>query len=209
MSTTNAEACSCCDARSYAESADWPAEVSRLLFEHLEAYGFAGRSVLEVGCGYGRLAVGAALGGAARVTGVELDGEALDEAEELAADEGLEGVIEWVEGDGAEIELEKHDIVVLDRAICCYEDGECLVASTAAAAGEVYAITVPESRGLRGAWNWLLYTSMGLWDALRGNARVYLYDVAKIEQQIAEAGFRLTTRQRLGKWHLGIYERQH
>ena len=206
MSTTDAQSCSCCEPGSYAESADWPADISRLLFEHLHRRGFAGQSVLEVGSGYGRFAIGAALGGATRVTAIELDDEALDEAKELAEGEGVDGRIEWVEGDGAQIELDRHDIVVLDRAICCYDDGRRLVEHTLAAAGEVYAITVPESRGLHGALNRLLYGGMGLWDDLRGNARVYLYDVRMIERLIADAGFRLVTRQRLGKWYLGIYD---
>jgi magnesium-protoporphyrin O-methyltransferase len=199
--------CSCCTVGAYAETADWPSDVSRLLFAHLERQGFAGRSVLEIGCGYGRILIGAAVGGASRVTGVELDGEALEEAEVLAADEGLDGQIDWVEGDGAEVDLDPHDVVVLDRAICCYPDGRRLVSHSLAAAGQVYAITVPESRGLRGAWNRFVHASMGLWDAVRGEARVYLHDVAMIEALITRAGFRLETRERLGKWYLGIYVR--
>ena len=208
MSTTDAQTCSCCEPGSYAESADWPADVSRMLFEHLERRGFAARSVLEVGSGYGRFAIGVALGGAARVTAVELDDEALDEAEELAEEQGVAGRIEWVEGDGAEIELDRHDIVVLDRAICCYDDGRRLVAQTLAAAREVYAITVPESRGLRGLMNRVVYGTMGLWDDLRGNARVYLHDVRMMEVLIDGAGFGLVTQECLGKWHLGVYERR-
>jgi len=197
----------CCDEAGYATSTDWPSDVSQRLYEELEQLGFAGRSMLEIGCGYGRILVGALLGGATRATGVELDPDALEEARERAAEAGVDERCELLEGDGAELDLQPHDLVVLDRVICCYVDGERLVERSAALAGTTLAMTIPESRGLRGAWNRLLYPLGDLLDRLRGEDRVYLHDVRRIEARLVAAGFRLHRAEWLGKWYIGTYLR--
>ena len=197
----------CCDEAGYVASTDWPSDVSPVLYEQLEQLGFAGRSVLEIGCGYGRLLIGALLGGGTHATGVELDPDALAEARERAEEAGVGERCELLEGDGAELELRPHDLVVLDRVICCYADGERLVERSAALAGTTYAMTIPESRGLRGVWNRLTYPVGDLLDRLRGEDRAYLHDVRRIEARLVAAGFRLHHREWLGKWYLGIYLR--
>jgi SAM-dependent methyltransferase len=204
----NAEGgCACCDEVAYAEAADWPSDVSRALYERLGRLGFAGRSVLEIGCGYGRLLIGALVAGARLGTGVELDPEALDEARERAEEAGVAARSTFLRGDGAELELPPHDLVVLDRAICCYADGNRLLDHSIALAARAYAMTVPESRGLRGVWNRLVYTVGGALDYVRGEERVYLHDVGRMEQRLSAAGFALDHAERIGKWHLGIYLR--
>ncbi len=203
-----AEASSCCDDGGYAAATDWPADVSRVLYERLEQIGFDGRSVLEIGFGYGRLLVGSLLAGAASATGVELDQESLEEAQELASEAGVSDRCVLLEGDGAELDLAQHDLVVLDRVICCYADGGRLVERSVALAGHAYAMTVPESRGARGIWNRLTYGLGAVLDRLRGQDQVYLHDVGGIELQLAAAGFRLERGEWLGKWYLGIYLRE-
>lgn len=197
----------CCDEAGYVASTDWPSDVSPLLYEQLDQLGFAGRSVLEIGCGYGRMLIGALLAGSTHATGVELDPEALAEARGRADDAGVGDRCELVEGDGAELELAPHDLVVLDRVICCYADGERLVERSAALAGATFAMTIPESRGLRGAWNRLAYPLGDLLDRLRGEDRVYLHDVRRIEARLIAARFRLHHEEWLGKWYIGIYRR--
>lgn len=63
-----------------------PAPVAaRLLFHALMQGDIEGRSVLDLGCGTGVLACGAALLGAARVTGLDIDAGAIQVAEANAA----------------------------------------------------------------------------------------------------------------------------
>ncbi len=56
-----------------------------------------GKSLYDLGCGTGRLAIGGGLLGASKVRGVDVDGEALSIARENAAKFSLD--IEWVEAD--------------------------------------------------------------------------------------------------------------
>jgi putative methylase len=57
---------------------------ARLLYHALMKQDIAGKFVLDLGCGTGVLAIGAALLGAASVTGVDVDGKALAVARENA-----------------------------------------------------------------------------------------------------------------------------
>jgi cyclopropane fatty-acyl-phospholipid synthase-like methyltransferase len=194
----------CCG---YAARTDWPADVSRLPFEHLARVGFDGRTVLEVGCGYGRLLVGALVEGARSATGIELDADAVGKAAARAERAGVADRCSVILADGAEADLAAHDIVVLDRVICCYDDADRLVDRTVSAAGLAYAFSVPESRGLRGMRNRVAYAIEGVYDALRGNARSYAHDVRRIDRRLRVAGFQLGTSGRQGKWYLAVYLR--
>jgi putative methylase len=58
-----------------------------------------GKSVLDLACGTGRLALGAAFLGAKRVVGVDIDRAAVKFAYENSAKTGLTGAVQWVIGD--------------------------------------------------------------------------------------------------------------
>ena len=67
-----------------------PAEAAATLLESADRWdGLAGRSVLDLGCGTGRLAIGAAALGAAPVRGVDVDAAAVGAARAAAERAGL------------------------------------------------------------------------------------------------------------------------
>ncbi len=75
-----------------------PAEVAaELLFAAERWDGWSGRSALDLGAGTGRLAIGAALLGAAPVVAVEIDPELVERGRAAAARAGL--AVEFVVGD--------------------------------------------------------------------------------------------------------------
>jgi len=89
-----------------------PAEAAADLLLALDRHvGLAGRSVLDLGSGTGRLAIGAALLGGAPVVGVELDGDLLPMAEEAARALGA-----TVEFRASDVRTWKHpaDLVVMN-----------------------------------------------------------------------------------------------
>ena len=63
-----------------------------------------GKKVLDLGCGTGRLALGAAFLGAEQVVGVDVDKLALNVAVENARKKGLTENVEWVNGDIASVD---------------------------------------------------------------------------------------------------------
>ncbi|MEM2875527.1 MAG: METTL5 family protein [Candidatus Bathyarchaeia archaeon] len=70
-----------------------------------------GKKVLDLGCGTGRLAIGAAYLGASEVTGIDIDREAVEIAKIASKELGLNGVTEWVAGDLYAIRGDYHTVV--------------------------------------------------------------------------------------------------
>jgi len=78
-----------------------PADVaSEMLFiaAHMDD-DVAGRTVVDLGCGTGRLAIGAALLGAETAIGIDIDTSAVRQAKENAKSLGLKERLSWISGD--------------------------------------------------------------------------------------------------------------
>ncbi|MFB6292223.1 MAG: 50S ribosomal protein L11 methyltransferase, partial [Candidatus Nanohaloarchaea archaeon] len=73
-----------------------PAEDTFLLKEHVEKLELEGEKVLEIGTGSGIIAVTAAEKGA-KVVATDVNPDALEAAEKLAAEEGVEESMDFVE----------------------------------------------------------------------------------------------------------------
>lgn len=178
------------------------------LAAELEGVGLEGQSVLEVGCGRGGLLVTLLRRGAARATGLDLSPEAVAAAEQLAAAAGVGDQCTVRVGNGAEGGLPEHDVVVLDRVICCYPDAPTLLGNTAPAARSTYAFVVPISRGLRGL---LARVALGAENAIRvvrrDSFRAFVHDVDALDRRLSEEGFALRARSLRRLWELRIYHR--
>ena len=78
-----------------------PADVASTLL-HIAAYthgGFVGKTVLDLGCGTGRLSLGAAFLGAKQVVGVDIDKDAVKVAFENSVRTNLKEKVQWITGD--------------------------------------------------------------------------------------------------------------
>ncbi len=76
-----------------------------------ENEGLQGRRVLDLGCGTGPLALGAALLESSFCVGVDLDVDALERARELSREMGVEARTDWLHGHVPEVGI-KADLVV-------------------------------------------------------------------------------------------------
>ena len=164
-------------------------------------------SVLDLGCGTAALGVALLEMGASRLTGVDLSPGSIDLARQRADDAGFGHMSAFEIGNAAETQVEPHDWVVLDRVICCYGDADGLVGRAIDLAGERIAISVPESRGWRGLVNRPLWLAEFAWDRWQGGCRGYVHDLRRIERRLSEAGFAPAGRDRIGLWHIGLYDR--
>ena len=182
--------------------------VSERLRDALVALDAKGKTVLELGCGRGGLLLGLVQAGAARATGVDLSSAGIDAARRRFDEAQLSDRADFSVGDAARVTLEPHDWVILDRVICCYPDVERLLANTLPAAGQIYAFTVPTSRGWRGVIARLEEWFENVWNILRGEpCPGYVHDLDVIERRLAMSGFRLRQRDSERLWHIAVYER--
>ncbi|QZY30407.1 class I SAM-dependent methyltransferase [Nocardioides coralli] len=191
---------------------DGPDRVTGALVDALAEVGLRDRSLLEVGCGVGELTLACLDRGADRATGTDLSREAVDQARRLAEERGRAGRARFVVADGSVAPLEQHDVVVLNRVICCFPDAAALVDHTAAAARTTYGVVLPRSEGLAGLVARVAIGTGNLVFRLRrrrfGDYRAFVHDVAALERRLAAVGLRRVRHRRVRLvWHLAVYER--
>ena len=123
-----------------------PEAAAELLFTALAAGDLDGRSVLDLGSGTGRLAIGAALLGARPVVGVETDARGVSASRSAAAAESVE--VEFVTGDVSEW-TRPADVVVMNPpfgAQRAHADRPFWDAAYRLAGRAVYAFALADSR---------------------------------------------------------------
>ena len=186
--------------------------VTASLLKTITDLGVSGRTVLDVGCGIGDLAIGIVAAGATSATGYDLSPKAIDRARALAQRRGVGDRTTFEVGDGSKFELPKADIVTINRVVCCYHDADGILERTLAAAGSVYAISAPISSGATGIYN---RTQNAFWNVVYrlrdkhyGRLRTFIHDIERIDGRINAAGFRRVDHERRRVvWDLAVYAR--
>lgn len=186
--------------------------VTASLLKTITDLGVSGRTVLDVGCGIGDLAIGIVAAGATSATGYDLSPKAIDRARALAQRRGVGDRTTFEVGDGSKFELPKADIVTINRVVCCYHDADGILERTLAAAGSVYAISAPISSGATGVYN---RTQNAFWNVIYrlrdrhyGGFRTFIHDVERLDARIRAAGFRRAHHERRRVvWDLAVYAR--
>lgn len=183
---------------------------SRAIADAVEATGIDGMSVLEIGSGIGDLTLEFVRRGAVAATGIDLSPQSVAAARDAARDEGLADSVTFETGNGATERLEPHDVVVLDRVICCYPAARELVSHTSAAARRVYAFTVPRKEGaLHVAWT-VAFWIENAYHALRGREfRAHLHDLDGIDEWLRAHAFSPSLRFSRRGWLHVVYLRSH
>ena len=154
-------------------------------------------TVLDVGGGIGAIELELLEAGAARATSIELSGAYEVEAEALLAERGFADRVDRRVGDfvadGASVE--RHDVVVLHRVVCCYPDVDALVREASGHARHTLLLTYPQDRPVIRAGVRVLNLCFRL---SRCGFRTYAHRVEKILAVAAENGLTLETRRRSG-----------
>jgi SAM-dependent methyltransferase len=185
-----------------------PYGATKALIDGLEATGFRGRSVLELGCGTGYLSTELVFRGAARVTGIDLSEKSVGLARQRAESAGAAERATFVVGDAATKQHEPHDVVVLDKVFCCYPDYSVLIDNSLPAARSVYAFSLPASNGIRGLVSRSVIGIENAWRRLRGDPfRAYVHDMNRIDALVRAAGFRRVGPSRKLLWAIFVFTR--
>jgi SAM-dependent methyltransferase len=196
---------------SRARKRGFAAPITRAMVAALARQGLDGRTVLDVGCGTGDLALAALQRGAASADGIDLGPGAIEEARSLAAERGLGDRATFSVGNGAVESLARHDVVALNRVLCCYPKVDQLLANSLGAAGDVYAYSAPIHTGVMGRFNRISIGIGNAWYRLRDRKfqgfRAFVHDLDAVDRTIAEAGFRKAHGAHRRVWQLAVFTR--
>jgi hypothetical protein len=179
---------------------------ARAIVELARGAGLERAEVLEIGGGVGGLSLELLRAGAERATVTELSPAWGQEAQVLAAELGLADRITRRVGDvvAAGDEVAAADVVVLERVVCCYPDGEALVGAAAVRARHRLVLSYPRY----GLATRLFVRVANLILRLRGNAvRIFAHRPETIRAAAAASGLRPAAPVRGLVWRVAAFER--
>jgi 2-polyprenyl-3-methyl-5-hydroxy-6-metoxy-1,4-benzoquinol methylase len=169
--------------------------------------GVEGATVLDVGGGNGALGLELLKAGAERAITVELSSSYDATAVELAREAGFEDRIERRIVDFAEAaeQLPEADVVVMHRVVCCYPDGESLVAAAAGRARHLLAFSFP-----RRTWWIRLGASAAnvVFAARRMEYRAYIHRPERLLAAAEDAGLAAVWDRQDTLWRVAGFERE-
>jgi magnesium-protoporphyrin O-methyltransferase len=131
----------------------------------------------------------------------------LQEAEAEAARRGHSAQVNFIHADFTDVapDLQKADIVTLDRVVCCYPDFRKLLKAAAEHSRAALAMTYP-----REIW----YTRIGFkiinfFQKLgKDPFRVFLHPIAEMDILLKQEGFERVSLRRLFVWEMALYKRK-
>ncbi len=176
------------------------------LFESLNSIGYDNQSVMEIGCGTGYFHQKMIQSGASRATGIDISKKMIDYAKSLASEKRLEDKTKYAIGDFVETydQYDRHDVLVLDKVICCYPDSETLIKLSTDKCGKSYALSYPRdslipriSFGIVGFFLTLVNSGF----------KPKIYPVSWVVTQIEKAGFRRSKHWQDYFWISEVYQR--
>ncbi len=210
----------CCDPRAYGQVFGEKTErhdadrfrreglgrLARAMVDAVTAQGIGGWTMLEVGGGAGGTVVTLLETGVARATVFDLSPAAAEVAAELIAERGLTERVAWHTGDFLQSahRTATHDLVVLNRVLCCYPDMPHLVDAAAGRATRLLAMSFPRPRWLNRVGAWCINALLRI---RKSRFRVYIHDVAGIVGRVEAAGFREVASGRSPVWEWHVWER--
>ena len=177
-----------------------------MLLETHKQKGVEGNSLLDVGGGIGVLQHELLRAGVGRADSVEASTAYIDACKQEAARQGHEDRITYHNGDFVDIapNLERADIVTLERVICCYPDVETLVELSSRLADRVYGLVYPRT-------NWASKIAARLFNLImwlrRSSFRVFIHPDSVIDWVTRSNGLRPISRRKTLVWQVVIYER--
>lgn len=173
-----------------------------LVLDFAGSIGLAGASLLEIGGGIGDLQLEALKRGAAHTTNVELSSAYEPEAARLLDEAGVRDRVTRMLGidlAGAPEAVERADIVVLHRVVCCYPDYVGLLGAAAGRAKHAVVFSHPP----RNLFARLSARAINTVYALTGNPyRAYAHDPDAMVAVLRGRGLEPRYQDASGPWHV-------
>ena len=183
-----------------------PLKTSNKLIQGIKSAKNGFTSLLDIGGGIGAVHLELLKEGINSVTNIDASSSYLELAKEESERQNVADKITYYEGDFMDHidAVDKHDIVVLDKVICCYPHMLDLLKASINKTNNILAIVYPKSN-LVGR----IIISFGnlMFKLKKDSFRIFLHSNEEIRNHITNSGFILTSYQGVYPWNIEVYIR--
>lgn len=176
------------------------------LVDELKARGVEGLRLLDVGGGLGGIQHQLLASGVTRAVHVDASSAYIEGAKREAKARGLEERIEWHFGDFVDIApgLEASEIITLDRVVCCYDDMQSLVYTSAQLTKKYYGLVLPRDEW----WLRLGHRIVNAFQRLVGHPfQIFVHPLSAVEAILQRHGLRKVFERRSLLWQVALFSR--
>ena len=179
---------------------------TKKLIDVLSRFNREGKSLLDIGGGIGALQWDHLEKGGQTTSDVDASGGYLLVAEEYSNEKGWLGRTNFIKGDFVESEIKPgaHDLLTLDKVVCCYPDYQKLLSKCMENCNEVLALSYPMDSIIAK----FLSLFGRAWLKIKGSSfRPYIHSRKEIEATILAGGFSIVENTRSFPWTVQVYQR--
>jgi magnesium-protoporphyrin O-methyltransferase len=185
-----------------------PRKPTKLLVEALKEIDLKDLTLLDIGGGIGPIPLELIPHGLTKITNVDASEGYVIVAKSEAKKRNYNNLITSHLGDFTDVQeqIKPHDIVTLDKVICCYPFMDDLLKTSLSKTKKYYALVYPQA-------NWLSKLGVKILNLtlkLRGNPfRTFIHSPLLVENSIANAGFKkIYSNKTLLSWHIHLYKKE-
>lgn len=181
-------------------------KIQRYLIDEIKKESLAGKTLLDIGSGVGKLHLTLLQNGAESAVGVDMSEEMLSQARSFAQNFGVESKVSYQQGDFVAIadSVSQADITMLDKVICCYEDLNGLIAASADKTKTLYALTFPANNLLT---KFIFTAEIAISTLVRRGFRPYWHNWSIVTQLLEQRGFVLVSSTSQIMWQAALFKR--
>ncbi len=184
-----------------------PRKPTKKLTEALKNLNLNNLSLLDIGGGVGPIPLELIPQGLCKVTDVDASEDYIEVAKAEVEKRAYQDKISYHLGDFLDVHtaIEAHDIVTLDKVICCYPYVEDLLKASLSKAKTYYALVYPQDNFLARTIVWGLNLTL----KIRGNPfRTFIHDQNLIDRIIGEARFKeIYSGTTFLSWQIHLYKK--
>lgn len=183
-----------------------PNKTTRILLNMLTRNGVEGMSLLDIGGGVGVIQHELLKAGVIKTSDVDASTSYQTMAKQIAKDNDTLDRMNFIHGDFIDhaSEIEKHDIVTLERVVCCYPDVHKLIQMSTDNANMYYCLVYPRDNFLSRAL--IKMTHLYFW-IKRNPFRTFVHSEKNMYSLIKKQGFELVRQDNAFIWRVVVFKR--
>lgn len=183
-----------------------PAKTTKRLLEAIGKENLDGKTLLDIGGGVGALQQGLLAIDLEATTGVDASLSYINAAKELGEEKQSKDRMTFVHADFLDVhqELNNHDLVTLEKVVCCYPNVQDLIKESARKSTDIYGLVYPSDNFL----SRLIVNFGNLYLRFSKNPfRSFVHSERMMNSLIINNGFERIHYSTVFPWKIAVYKR--